>query len=189
MKCLFYSIFSMMLILASCDSYDCQKAGWDGTYEDCYDSFDFEYFPFYGEHEAWQTIYIGASNSGSGLASIRFDHDDSFALSLSIYCEADNNLAICSNADAQSWLLELGGTFTYSNILTENIGTGKTCPYRFRQHNGNYELTIINTNQVEFENKKIISNFSIDCPNEGLVFNYYFSNGDLLQAIFGEQPF
>jgi hypothetical protein len=174
-----------MLILVSCYSYDCQKEGWDGTYDDCYDNFDFQYFPFYGEYEALQTYYSGASNYGSGFATIRFDPDGSFALSLTIDCDIDSELAICVNADPDTpWLLQLDGTFTFSNTLTEYIGTGKTCPYRYRQHSGPYELTIVNSNQVEFENEIIESHFSVGCPQETLVFNYYFPNGDHLQAVF-----
>lgn len=186
MKCLLASIFCLILTLVSCNSFKCEKDGWDGTYDDCYDNFDSQYFPFYGVYEAWQTIYIGSTDGGSGFATIRFDPDGSFSLSLSIECEVDNELDICANADPDttSWQLELDGTFTFSNILTEYIGSGKRCEWRYRQHNGPYEITIINTNQVEFENKKILNNFSVGCPNEDLTFNYYFPNGNLLQAAF-----
>jgi hypothetical protein len=188
MKCLLASLLCIVLTLISCVTYQCEKEGWDGTYDDCYDNFDLQYFPFYGEYEAWQTIYIDSIDAGSGFATIRFDPDGSFSLSLSIECVVDNEIDICANAnpDTPYWLLELDGTFTFSNRLVENIQI-VVCERRWRQHDGPYELTIINTNQMEFENITISNDFSITCSRESLTFNYFFPNGNLLQATFGDE--
>ena len=184
MMSLKHTLFSLFLILISC-GYDCQKDGWDGTYEDCYDNFDLQYFPFYGEHEAWQIIPGGKED---GSATIEFDPSGSFALLLSIHCEDISGLDVCNNIDPDSsyWVLEIEGSYTYSNTLKAYIGTGKSCPYRYREHHGQLDLKVQNSNQEEFENKIISSYFHVRCPEESLVINYVFTNGDFLQVLFGD---